>query len=151
MDPKRELLLEQIGMQQRLFSGEEVQQAKHIAHQRGSLLSDALVEQGTLTLEQSRGLERAVTYRIGRDQDKNVAKIIIDSKYCLPDAVEAALKKQKDFYAKTGELMRLGTLLIQSSALTESQKIAAHKIYEIEDAAAATGGSGSFGSGVQRP
>lgn len=137
-------------MQQRLFSGEQVKSAQHVARQRGSVLSEVLVEQGVLTLEQSRGLERAVTYRIGRDQDKNVAKIIIDSKYCQPEAVEAALKKQKDFYAKTGELMRLGTLLTQSSALTESQRIAAHKIHEIEDAAAANG-SGSIGSGVQRP
>jgi hypothetical protein len=139
-------------MQQRLFTGEQVRSALHVAHQRGTLLSEALVEQGVLSVEQSRGLERAVTYRIGRDQDKNVAKIIIDSKYCQPEAVEAALRKQKEFYAKTGELMRLGNLLIQSSALTESQRIAAHKIHEIEDAAAAGGSeSGSYGSGVQRP
>jgi hypothetical protein len=143
-DAKRETLLEQIGLQQRLFTGEEVERARHVARQQGLRLSDLLVEQGTLTAEQARGLERAVTYRIGRDQDKNVAKIIVDSKYCDPNAVEAALKKQKEFYAKTGELMRLGTLLVQSFALTESQKIAAHKIHEIES-------TGPTGSGSHRP
>jgi hypothetical protein len=112
------------------------------------LLSDVLIEQGTLNSEQARGLERAVTYRIGRDQDKNVAKIIIDSKYCDPAAVEVALKKQKEFYAKTGELMRLGTLLVQTFALTESQRIAAHKIHEIESTAA--GPSGASGSGAHQ-
>ena len=93
---------------------------------------DVLVEQGTLTRDQSRGLERAVIYRIGRDADKDVAKIIIDSKYCAPGAVDEALKKQKEFYAKTGELMRLGALLVQGNTLTESQRIAAHRIHDIE-------------------
>jgi hypothetical protein len=111
---------------------EERETLCHISRQRGAPVGDVLVEQGTLTREQNRGLERAVTYRVGRDEDKGVAKIIIDSKYCDPTLVEQALKKQKDFYAKTGELMRLGNLLVQSDDLTESQRIAAHKIMDIE-------------------
>ncbi len=129
---QREKLFQQIGTQQKLFNNEEFERARHLSRQRGALVGDILVEQGTLTREQSRGLERAVTYRVGRDEDKGVAKIIIDSKYCDPVSVELALKKQKDFYSRTGELMRLGNLLVTGDDLTESQRIAAHKIMDIE-------------------
>jgi hypothetical protein len=131
----REKLFEQIGLQQQLFTGEEVEGARHIARQRGQGLGDVLVVQGVLSADQCRGLERAVTYRLGRDEDKEVAKIIIDSKYCDPERVERALQRQKEFYSQTGELMRLSTLLVKNADITESQQIAAHKIHSIEQQA----------------
>jgi hypothetical protein len=142
----REKLFEQIGLQQRLFTPMEAERARHIANQRGQTVGQVLVEQGVLADEQLRGLERAVIYRIGRDEDKAIGKIIMDSNYCDPARVEAALRKQKEFYAQTGELMRLGTLLVQNADITESQKIAAHKIHAIEQSA----GSSSSASRRQR-
>ena len=135
-DPRTKLF-EQIGLQQKLFSRPDLQSALQLSKQRGQKVGDVLVEQGTLTREQLRGLDRAVTYRVGRDEDKEIAKIIVDSSYCDPASVEAALKRQKDFYSKTGELVRLGTLLVEGQELTESQKIAAHKIHRIEQQASA--------------
>ncbi|RMG06654.1 MAG: hypothetical protein D6731_25290 [Planctomycetota bacterium] len=145
---RREQLFEQIGLQQRLFSKEQVEGARHIARQRGQPLGDVLVVQGFLSPEQCRGLERAVTYRLGRDEDKEVAKIIIESHYCAPERVEEALREQKQHYSRTGELVRLSTLLLRNEAITESQKIAAEKIHGIEQQSAS--GSGQRARGGRR-
>lgn len=123
---------EKIGVQQRLFNRHQFLQAKRESRDRGISPGELLLEQGLLNREQLRGLDRAVTYRIGRDEDKAIAKIIIDSNYCEAPMVEGALKRQKDFYSKTGELMRLGVLLVEGRTLSESQRIAAYKIHEIE-------------------
>lgn len=122
---------EKIGLQQKLFSRQQVIAARRAVGQTGDV-GQELVRQGILGQQQLKGLERAVAYRIGRDEDKEIAKVIIDSSYCSAEAVEDALRKQKDFYAKTGELMRLGVLLVRSRELSESQAIAARKIYGIE-------------------
>lgn len=132
VDNVRYQQFEQIGLQQRLFSRQQLGQARQIAAQRGRDPGEVLIQQGVLTREQLKGLERAITYRLGRDQDKEIAKIIIDSNYCDPARVEAALRKQKEFYGKTGELMRLGVLLVEGRDITESQRVAAYKIHDIE-------------------
>jgi hypothetical protein len=124
----------QIGLQQRLFTQAEVDGFKRSAP--GRSVGDLLVERGVLSKEQHKGLDRAVTYRLGRDEDKRVAQIIVDSGYCSEERVEAAMKRQKDFYGKTGELMRLGALLIEGGDLTDSQHLAASKIYRIEKGSA---------------
>ena len=122
---------EKIGLQQRLFTRQEIIGARRNVGPTGDA-GQELVRQGVLTQQQLRGLERAVAYRIGRDEDKEIAKVIIDSSYCSAEAVEDALRKQKEFYGKTGELMRLGVLLVRNRELSESQRVAAHKIYGIE-------------------
>lgn len=132
---------EQIGLQQKLFNRQQLMQARSQAQQRGLPPGDVLVEQGVITREQLLGLERAITYRLGRDEDKAIAKIIVDSNYAEAVSVETALRQQKDFYGKTGELMRLGVLLVESRELTESQRVAAHKIHGIERRAASSSGS----------
>lgn len=126
----REQLLVQIGVQQRLFSREQADDVRRAAP--GVPLADALVSRGVLSREQARGLERAVVYRLGRDEDKRVAQIIVDSGYCPENRVQEALRRQKDLYAKSGELVRLGTLLMDAGSLTDSQHIAAIKIFHIE-------------------
>ena len=122
---------EKIGLQQKLFSRQQLIAARRSVGPTGDA-GEELVRQGVLNEQQLRGLMRAVAYRIGRDEDKEIAKVIIDSSYCSAEAVEEALRKQKDFYGKTGELLRLGVLLVRSRSLSESQRIAAHKIYGIE-------------------
>ena len=42
------------------------------------------------------------------------------------------MKRQKEFYGRTGELLRLGVLLVEGSNLTETQRVAAYKIHGIE-------------------
>ena len=126
----REQLFVQIGLQQRLFSQAQLDDARRALP--GRPLGDALLERGALSREAHRGLDRAVTYRIGRDEDKRIAQIIVDSGYCSEARVEEALRRQKDFYGKTGELLRIGALLVEDGAMTDSQAVAASKIYRIE-------------------
>jgi len=129
---RREKIYLQIGLQQALFTKADVDQARPAARQSRRPLGEVLVEIGALDQEQHRGLERAVTYRLGRDEDKRIAQIMVDSGYTEQAAVEQALKRQKDFYGKTGELIRIGTLLIEGGELSDSQHTAACKIYQIE-------------------
>ncbi|HBP22780.1 MAG TPA: hypothetical protein DEA08_33995 [Planctomycetes bacterium] len=122
---------EKIGLQQKLFTRQQLVAARRTVGPTGDVGKE-LVRQGVLAQQQLKGLERAVAYRLGRDEDKEIAKVIIDSSYCSAESVEEALRKQKEFYGKTGELLRLGVLLVRSRELSESQRIAAHKIYGIE-------------------
>lgn len=128
----RDQIFIQIGVQQRLFTQQQVDETRRAA--AGAPLGEALVARGVISREQHRGLERAVTYRLGRDEDKRIAQIIVDSGYCQETRVQDALKRQKDVYAKSGELMRIGSLLLEDGTLTDSQHIAASKIFLIERA-----------------
>ena len=128
----RDQIFIQIGVQQKLFTREQVEETRRAT--AGAPLGEALVARGVVSREQHRGLERAVTYRLGRDEDKRIAQIIVDSGYCQETRVQEALKRQKDVYAKSGELMRLGALLLDDGTLTDSQHIAASKIFSIERA-----------------
>lgn len=131
MDPAaREQVVVQIGVQQRLFTREQADEARRASP--GAPLTDALVARGVLSRDQARGLERAAIYRLGRDEDKRVAQIIVDSGYCPENRVQEALRRQKEIYGKSGELVRLGTLLMDDGSITDSQHIAALKIFQIE-------------------
>lgn len=138
-DPRGEHF-QQIGLQQKLFTRQELASARQ-ANAPGKTPGEVLLDRGVITREQLRGLQRAVTYRLGRDEDKEIAKIIVDSHYCDPARVEQALKRQKEFYGKTGELMRLGVLLVEGQDLTESQRVAAYKIHGIERASPSSSGA----------
>lgn len=127
----REQIFVQIGLQQRLFTKEQVDDARKSAP-TAPTLGEALIARGALTRDQQRGLERAVTYRLGRDEDKRIAQIIVDSGYCPEARVQEALRRQKDVYGKSGDLVRLGTLLMDDGAITDSQQLAAYKIFQIE-------------------
>jgi hypothetical protein len=129
VDPQaREQVFVQIGVQQRLFTQQQVDDARRA----GGSLAETLVAKGALSREQARGIERAVTYRLGRDEDKRIAQIIVDSGYCQEPRVQEALKRQKEVYAKSGDLLRLVSLLTEGGSITESQHIAALKIFQIE-------------------
>ena len=127
----REQVFVQIGVQQKLFTKEQADDARRSVP-AAPTLGEALITRGVLTRDQQRGLERAVTYRLGRDEDKRIAQIIVDSGYCPEARVQEALKRQKDVYGKSGDLVRLGTLLMDDGAITDSQQVAAYKIFQIE-------------------
>lgn len=117
----------QIGLQQKLFKKEQVAEAERA----GKPVHEHLLARGVITPDQHKGLERAVAYRLGRDEDKKVAQLVVEHGYCSQAAVEKALKQQKDFYGKTGELMRLGTLLVEMGSLSDSQHLAAIKLFRL--------------------
>ena len=127
----RAKLLRKIGTAQKLFSRPSWKEAEKQAEESGQEVTAVLLEMKLVTRDQLRGLERAVTYRIGRDEDKALGKVIIDSGYSDEATVEAALKEQKDIYSKSGDLARLCDLLVSGGTLSESQHLAARKIHDI--------------------
>ncbi len=131
-EAERAAQFEAIGLQQRLFTKDQLARAAADARRSGDDLGALLVAQGVLSAAQRQGLERAVTYRLGRDEDKAIAKIIVESNYCDAAAVDRAMSRQKELYQRTGELIRLSALLLETRDLTESQRTAAHKILTFE-------------------
>ena len=127
----REALLKRIGISKKLFSRAQWTEAARVGQESGASPGEALVDQGVLSVDQLRGLERAVLYRMGRDEDKELAKIILDSGYAPREAVEAALERQKEVYSATGKLARLGDVLLEGRVLADPQIRAAKKILEI--------------------
>jgi hypothetical protein len=145
----REDLYRQIGLQQKLFSVAQLEAAGRQAAGSGGSVGEGLVANGALSQDQHRGLERAVTYRLGRDEDKRIAKIIVESGYAQEHSVEAALKRQKEFYGQTGELIRLGTVLVEQGEISDSQGVAARKIYDIEKGRFGSQSRDTFGSSMR--
>ncbi|MBI3726223.1 hypothetical protein HY251_20030 [bacterium] len=135
-------LMKKIGIAQKLFTRTQWGKAsKRIdAAGRGSV-GDELVSMGVVTPEQLRGLDRAIAYRMGRDDDKELAKVITDSGYATDAAVEDAFRRQKEIYGQTGELVRVCSLLVDGGVLTQQQHLAAQKILTIARAAKKEGGT----------
>lgn len=117
----------QIGLQQQLFGKEDVKAAARA----GQALHESLLARGVITPDQHVGLERAVAYRLGRDEDKRLAQLLLEHGYTAQAAVEAALEQQKALYSQTGELSRLADLLVRSGSLTHSQQTAATKLLRL--------------------
>lgn len=117
----------QIGLQQNLFKKEHVKEAERA----GQPIHELLLARKVLTPDQHKGLERAVVYRLGRDEDRRVAQLLLEHGYTNQAAIEKALEQQKEVYGKTGELMRLLALLVQAGALTPSQQTAAQKLLKL--------------------
>lgn len=129
----RDEIMRKIGVAQKLFSKAQWKEAAEKG--RSGSPGDALVKMGVLTSDQLRALGRAVDYRIGRNEDKELARVILDSGYADEGAVKEAMEHQKELYGSSGKLVRLCDLLKQQSLLSESQQIAARKILDIAKAA----------------
>ena len=128
----RDEVMKKIGLAQKLFSKSHWAEAVGLRGKMGGgSVGDALVKMGVISPDQLRALFRAVDYRLGRNEDKELARVILDSGYADEKAVEAALTQQKDLYASSGKLVRICELLVQKSMLSESQHIAAKKILDI--------------------
>lgn len=132
----RDEIMRKIGVAQKLFSKTQWKDAVELRTRSGAggSVGDSLVKLGAINGDQLRALFRAVDYRIGRNEDKELARVILDSHYANEKAVKQALEQQKDMYGSSGKLVRLCELLMQSSLLSESQHIAARKILDIAKA-----------------
>jgi hypothetical protein len=119
----------EIGRKQKLFTGAQFDSACQAASGRHP--GEVLLEGGVLSRGQHKGLIRAVAYTRGREEDKRIAQILVDNRYCEGTSVRKALKAQKEIYGKSGQLVRLGALLVDQGTLTASQHTAARKLYEL--------------------
>jgi hypothetical protein len=127
-------VLKRIGIAQKVFSKAQWRDALAQSQRVNRSVGDVLVAQRVISAEQLRALDRAVSYRMGRNEDKELARVILDSSYADEAAVEAAMEQQKEIYNSSGKLARLCDLLLDRRALSESQHIAARKILDIAKA-----------------
>jgi hypothetical protein len=128
----RDDIMRKIGVSQKLFSKSQWKEAVQVrGRMGGGSVGDALVKIGAINADQLKALFRAVDYRIGRNEDKDLARVILDSGYADERAVKEALEHQKELYGSSGKLVRLFELLKQQQLLSESQQIAARKILDI--------------------
>ena len=131
-DPERDAVYAQIGRSQRLFSQPQIELA---AKQHPDLpLGKALVKLGVVDTSQHEGVLRAVDYRLGREEDKRLAQVLVEHRYCDQAAVKRALEQQKTLYHERGECQRLATLLLEGESITDGQHLAARKILQFERA-----------------
>src|SRR4051812_663469 len=93
----KDKILKAIGLAQKLFSRSQYDAAKRRVLNRGGegSIGAELVAVGAISQDQLRGLERAIVYRLGRDEDKEVARVIVDSGYANQAAVDDAMQTQK--------------------------------------------------------
>lgn len=119
----------EVGVRQGIFSADALRRVRQAAP--GQHPGEALMAEGVISRGQHKGLLRAVEYRQGRDEDKRIAQILVDNRYCDGGQVREALAKQKQIYAKTGKLVRLALMLMEGGSLTASQQTAARKLYEL--------------------
>lgn len=128
----RDEVMRKIGIAQKIFSKNQWAEALTVrAKMGGGSVGDALVKMGAISPDQLRALFRAVDYRLGRNEDKELARVILDSGYADEAGVKQALAQQKKEYGASGKLVRLCDLLMDRSLLSESQHIAARKILDI--------------------
>lgn len=95
-------------------------------------LAEILMEQGKVSKSHHQAIERAVKYRLQREDDKMLGQIMIVSDYAPEKVVVEALEEQKALYSKTGETKTLEELLIAQGAITADHALAAKKIRKLK-------------------
>lgn len=142
-------VVREIGVQQGLFTREQAASAmaklQELAARGQTFPLSVVLEKLTIITETDRlALENASRYRVHRDDDKEVARIIKESNYAPDHAVDLALSAQKDHYRQSGETIRLADFLVRQGAMSEVQKMAALKLFELQKRAGAGDGLSGF-------
>ncbi|RME73598.1 MAG: hypothetical protein D6776_06795 [Planctomycetota bacterium] len=91
-------------------------------------LGEALMDLKLINRTQYLTIQRAGHYKLQRQQDKDLARVLIKNDYASREAVLDAMQYQKDHYTRDGVCRPLGDLLIERGELTVEQLKAAQKI-----------------------
>lgn len=129
-------VIREIGISQGVFNDQQVDTAMaklvQLEAQGQQYALSVVLEKLQLITETDRlALENAATYRVNRDADKEIARIIRESGYTDNAIVDHALSDQKEHYRATGETMRIGQLLVNQGHINEAQRIAAEKLFQL--------------------
>ena len=129
-------VVREIGLSQGVFNDAQARTAldklTQLEAQGQSFSLSVVLQRMNLISETDRvALENAATYRVHRDSDKEIAKIIGDSGYTDLGIIEKALSEQKEHYRATGETLRVGHFLVNQGYLSEAQRIAAEKLFTL--------------------
>lgn len=136
MPSEYDQVVREIGLSQGIFSAQQAEMALNKLRELESQgqpypLSVVLERMGLVDETDRIALENAARYRIHRDADKEIARIVKDSGYADQATVDQCLSEQKNHYRATGETLRISEFLIRRGAISEAQKIAAEKLYEL--------------------
>jgi len=135
-----DFLLGRIGIEQGMFNQVDLKRAQSRVVERASRgqntpLSVVLKQLGILNEPQRSGLERAARYRADRDADRRLGSLMVESGYAEQAAVDGAMREQKTHYSQTGEMRRLGDLLIGDRLITPAQRMAAEQLLKLQSRA----------------
>lgn len=98
-------------------------------------MGEALMDMKLLNKTQYVSIQRAIHYKLQRNGDKVLARVIIESDYAPKQEVLDAMSFQKDHFNKEGVCRPVGDVLIERGFLTVEQLKAAQKIQamKVED------------------
>ncbi len=83
-----------------------------------------LVERGLLTKERAEEASRELDFREARDEDREIGEVAWQAGIIPRERVEECLAAQRDAYARTGEIRRLGLLLAERGYATPEKAVA---------------------------
>ncbi len=137
MGVDREKLFVKVGMENKFISDGHIKKAhEYMANHRARgvemTIGEALMDLKLLNKQQYLTIQRAIHYKIQRNADKVLARVIIESDYAPKQEVLEAMSDQKDQYNKDSTCRPVGDLLIERGMLTVEQLKAAQKIQALK-------------------
>jgi hypothetical protein len=135
--PDREKIFIKMGLENKYLNDAQVKKGQeHAAQQRARgvdmTLGEALMELKIIGKTQYLTIQRAASYKIQRQSDKVLARILIESDYAPKQEVLDAMAWQKEHYTKDGVCRPVADLLIERGFLTVEQMKAAQKILALK-------------------
>jgi hypothetical protein len=133
----REKLFVKAGIEHKFINEGHIRKAhEYQANQRARgvemSVGEALMDLKLLNKQQYLTVQRALNYKLQRNGDKVLARVIIESDYAPKQEVLEAMAFQKEQYNKDGNCRPVGDLLIERGFLTVEQLKAAQKIQALK-------------------
>jgi hypothetical protein len=133
----REKLFVKAGIEQKFINEGHIKKAhEYQANQRARgvemSLGEALMDLKLLNKQQYLTIQRALNYKLQRNGDKVLARVIIESDYAPKQEVLDAMAFQKEHFSRDGTCRPVGDLLIERGFLTVEQLKAAQKIQALK-------------------
>jgi hypothetical protein len=133
----REKLFVKAGIEQKVITDGHLKKAhEYQANQRvrgvEMGVGEALMDLKLLNKIQYLSIQRAIHYKLQRNGDKVLARVIIESDYAPKQEVLDAMAYQKDQFGKDGGCRPVGDILIERGFLTVEQLKAAQKIQALK-------------------
>lgn len=137
MSVDREKLFVKAGIEHKFINDSQIKKAhEYLANQRARGVEmgvgEALMDLKILNKTQYLTIQRALNYKLQRNGDKVLARVIIESDYAPKQEVLEAMGYQKELYGKDGVCRPVGDVLIERGFLTVEQLKAAQKIQALK-------------------
>ena len=137
MGVDRERLFVKSAVEQKFVNEGHIRKAhEYQANQRARGIEvttgEALLDLKLLNKTQYLSVQRTIHYKLQRNGDKVLARVIIESDYAPKQEVLEAMQDQKEQFSKDGSCRPVGDLLIERGALTVEQLKAAQKIQALK-------------------